>query len=220
MFYTIAGFTLLALSALILILAIRLLLNPHWFWGWMKGMIGLALLFGAAVLGLIAWEFKHYKAWQLDKPLATVSFEEIQPQTFVSTLAVSDVGVAQEYLIKGDQWQMDARILRWKGFWANFGGAPGYRLERVSGRYLSIDDEQHRERTLYSLLDRRYQPFDFWTWLFPYKDLLPVIEMTYGSATFVPMADGALFEVSLTRTGLAAKPLNDAALEAVNQWIK
>jgi hypothetical protein len=48
--------------------------------------------------------------------------------------------------------------------------------------------------------------------------LAPGIDAYYGSATYVPMADGARFEVSLSRDALIARPGNDKAVEAVGKW--
>ena len=52
-----------------------------------------------------------------------------------------------------------------------------------------------------------------------YKQVqLPVLDALYGSATFVPMSDGALFEVSLANSGLIARPLNERAQSAIERW--
>jgi hypothetical protein len=40
----------------------------------------------------------------------------------------------------------------------------------------------------------------------------------YGSATYLPMADGADYEVTVSQSGLVARPLNDAARLAVGAW--
>ena len=40
----------------------------------------------------------------------------------------------------------------------------------------------------------------------------------YGSATFLPMADGALFTIQLTNNGLIARPENDRAIIAIKEW--
>ncbi|MDT4868742.1 hypothetical protein D3C76_1441580 [compost metagenome] len=36
--------------------------------------------------------------------------------------------------------------------------------------------------------------------------------------TYLPMADGAVFSVGLSPTGLLAEPLNQAAKEALTDW--
>ena len=48
--------------------------------------------------------------------------------------------------------------------------------------------------------------------------LAPGIDAHYGTATFVPMADGARFDVSLSRDALIARPVNDSARAAVGAW--
>ena len=40
---------------------------------------------------------------------------------------------------------------------------------------------------------------------------LPFVDAVYGSATYMPMADGARYQVSITQSGLIARPLNPAA---------
>ena len=47
---------------------------------------------------------------------------------------------------------------------------------------------------------------------------MPGVDAYYGTATYVPMADGARFEVSLTRDALIARPVNNAARDAVGDW--
>jgi hypothetical protein len=48
--------------------------------------------------------------------------------------------------------------------------------------------------------------------------LMPGVDAYYGTATYLPMADGARFEVTLSRTALLARPVNDAARQAVGDW--
>jgi len=47
---------------------------------------------------------------------------------------------------------------------------------------------------------------------------MPGVDAHYGTATYLPMAHGAIFEVTMTRTGLIARPVNEAAREAVGDW--
>ena len=47
---------------------------------------------------------------------------------------------------------------------------------------------------------------------------MPGVDAYYGTATYVPMADGARFEVNLSRDALIARPINDAARKAVGEW--
>ena len=44
------------------------------------------------------------------------------------------------------------------------------------------------------------------------------VEEAKTSAAFLPMADEALYEVTLSNTGLLARPLNDGAKKALEHW--
>ena len=47
---------------------------------------------------------------------------------------------------------------------------------------------------------------------------LPGVDALYGSAVYVPMADGAAFAVMVTQSGLIVRPLGSAAQHAVGGW--
>jgi hypothetical protein len=51
-----------------------------------------------------------------------------------------------------------------------------------------------------------------------YKQWVPWLDALYGSAAYVPMADGAAYEVKVSQSGLTARPLNQAARSAVGGW--
>ena len=112
-------------------------------------------------------------------------------------------------MLAGDEWQLDARVLKWKG-WANLLGLDAqYRLERVSGRYRQIEQERKDERTVYALSEN--PGIDLWTMSIDHRRWLPFVDAVYGSAVYLPMADGARYEVSITQSGLVARPVNDVA---------
>jgi hypothetical protein len=47
---------------------------------------------------------------------------------------------------------------------------------------------------------------------------MPGVDAHFGTATYLPMANGAMFEVKMTRTGLIARPVNEEAKIAVGEW--
>ena len=60
---------------------------------------------------------------------------------------------------------------------------------------------------------------DTWQLARDHKEwVMPWIDAVYGSATYLPMADGAVYEVRVSPTGLLARPLNDVARKAVAGW--
>ena len=47
---------------------------------------------------------------------------------------------------------------------------------------------------------------------------LPFVDAVYGNAAYMPMSDGARYEISITQTGLIARPVNAAAQQAAGSW--
>ena len=106
--------------------------------------------------------------------------------------------------------------MSWKPPATLLGLDPIYQLDRLSGRYSDIADEMSRNRTVHALSDELR--FDVWRVARKFPVLMPGVDAYYGTATYLPMADGARFEVTLSRTALIARPVNDAAREAVGDW--
>ena len=118
--------------------------------------------------------------------------------------------------LRGDEWQLDARIVTWKPPATILGLDPVYQLERLSGRYSSVDRERNEARTVHSLAEER--PLDLWSTVRRFPRLTPGVDAYYGTATYLPMADGARFRITMSRDALIARPINDIARDAVGDW--
>lgn len=203
-----------AICLLFVLAGAFILVRQQWFMQWLKGTAGLLLIGVAIYFSMFALNLFSYQSLTREKPVATVSFREVAPQTFSATVTQPNGQVGQ-YELSGDLWQLDARIIKWKGLFSWFGFSPGYQLDRISGRYLSLEDELSRERTVYAVqtpsvgLDIWQSARDGWGM---------IIDARYGSATYLPMANGAIFEVTLSNTGLVGRPLNGSAQAASEQW--
>ncbi|HEX7012971.1 MAG TPA: hypothetical protein VF161_09495 [Steroidobacteraceae bacterium] len=180
------------------------------------GVTGTLLIAGAALLFVVSLNLHTYERLSHEEPVAEIVFESRGPQRYRATLSREPVGEIQVFTLAGDEWQLDARVLKWKG-WANLLGLDAqYRLERISGRYRSIEQERTAERTVYGLSDN--PGIDLWALSVAHPRLLPFVDAMYGSATYLPMADGARYEVSITQSGLIARPVNAAARAATGSW--
>ena len=122
----------------------------------------------------------------------------------------------QVFLLYGDEWQLDAKLITWKPPATILGLDPIYRLDRLSGRYADVDRERSEPRTVHSLSSQDF--LDVWNVAQRVPWLLPGIDAHYGAATYVPMTDGALFEVSLSRDALIARPGNEIAQDSLHKW--
>jgi hypothetical protein len=76
--------------------------------------------------------------------------------------------------------------------------------------------EKTAPRTVHALVAP--DTVDVWSLARRNREYVPWIDALYGSATYVPMADGAVFQVTVSPTGLVARPLNKAARDAVGGW--
>lgn len=177
------------------------------------GTVSLLALVAVVGLGVaVALNLRTYARLTHEEPVAELAFESRGPQRWHATLTtVSDLS-KRSFELAGDEWQLDARVLKWRG-WANVLGLDArYRLERVSGRYRDIAQERSAPRSVYALGEE--PAFDLWSLASEYPDWLPFVDAVYGSATYLPMAEGATYEVSLTQSGLIARPQNAAARAA------
>lgn len=204
-------------ALMLLYMGLRFLGNKSWIMGWVRGSVGLVFFAGSLVLILAALDLLSYKQLTAEKTIITLMMEELGEQHYKVNLTHVLEGQEESFELRGDQWQIDARILKFKGLFGRIGAKPSYRLDRISGRYFSLEDERRSERTIYALSESEYG-LDTWAWLNENAGIIPGVDTTYGSATYLPMADGALFEVSLSYNGLVAKPLNKLAEQAIQRW--
>ncbi len=215
MLYSIVSSILVLMALLIGLGAVWTIIRRSWFMAWIKASLALIVVAVAILLVLIAVDLIQFKSFQTDVPVAKIKLKRLGEQQFRMVMEIPEEG-EQEFVLSGDLWQLDARLITWYGPLAAIGMRPGYRFERVSGRYYSLEQEQHAERTVFAV-DHLDPGIDFWQWLLD-KDSFPWIKARYGSATFLPMKDGAEFSIAIGVDGLVAKPLNTPAVEALQDW--
>ena len=196
-------------GGLLLILACQRLLRARFFAAGGTAVAGFLLLACAGLFFIVSLNLHTYARLTYERPVAELVFEAQGPQSYRATLTQMPSGEMQVFMLAGDEWQLDARVLKWKG-WANLLGLDAqYRLERVGGRYRDIEQERHATRTVYALSEN--PGVDLWQMSMDHPGRLPFVDAVYGSATYMPMADGARYQVSMTQSGLIARPLNPAA---------
>jgi len=193
-------------------LAIKTLLVRGWFVKWLRGTSGFAALVVTVFGGVIALDLLTYYKSQEGEVLATLKFNQLAEQQFDVEL-VGAQGRPKSYQLWGDQWQLDVRLIRLQGLFTN--DLPSYKLDRLSGRYLSLEQEKNSQRSVFGFIDDAL--VDTWPWMLQQK-WLSIIQAKNGSAAFMPMADGAIYEVRLYKRGLLATPVNEQAKLAVEAW--
>ena len=150
-----------------------------------------------------------------EQTVAMIEFQENAPGEYTARLMI-DGQRDQLFSLSGDEWQLDARVVTWEPPATILGLEPIYQLERLSGRYADVEREVSEPRTVHALAEDK--PLDVWNLARRYPILLPGVDAYYGTATYVPMANGARFEVNLSRDALIARPMNENARNAVGDW--
>ena len=183
--------------------------------GLLNGATALVLILLSVCAALIAANLRTYQRLTYEQPAGELQLNRTGERQFNAVLTYTD-GERTNFALRGDEWQIDARVLKWHAFANLVGFDTAYRLERISGRYARIEDERDQPRTVYSV--NPPQRIDPWDLVHRYHSWIPWLDALYGSATFLPMADGALYEIKMSQSGLIARPLNQAARDAVGSW--
>lgn len=204
------------LALIVLLVALRMLLGGNWLLGWLRGTCGFLLLALASVVGSVAFEVSGYQPVPSDKPLATVSFQGQGNQRY--EVAIKQGRHQRSVVLEGDLWQLDVHVLHWNGLAALIGLESGYRLERISGRYLSVEQQEQARHLQASLAENKSLPVDLGHWLRVAEHDIPFFESQAQRVSFMPIADGAVYEIELSPTGLLAKPVNAEASRALKDW--
>ncbi len=210
----ILSLSLVLLAVPLAFISIRLLLNIPVLKHFLIGSFAMICALLALTALLSAWDLYSYRALLNESPIAAVQFRQQGPQHYEATVFVGEE--SHQYQLFGDQWQLDARTIKWGSSMARLGFAPIYRLERISGRYQSLDDERKKPRSVHAI--QTSDVFDVWEWLKRSESVLKFADTEYGSATYLPMANGARYQVTISSFGLLARPENSEARKAVDNW--
>ena len=205
-----------SLGLIALAVGLRRLLRARFFAASRSAFLGLLLVAGAAFLFAFSATLHSYARLTYEEPIAQLAFVALGPQLYTATLVRAPAGDVETFALSGDEWQLDARVLKWRGVANLLGLDARYRLERLGGRYLEIEQEREAQRTVYAL--GAAPALDLWLLARAYPRWLPFVDAVYGSATYLPMADGARYQVTISQTGLVARPTNEAAEMAVRGW--
>jgi hypothetical protein len=175
------------------------------------------LVFG--IVALLAAGFgvalRGYRLMTAETPVATINSRQVAPQQFAVRVDFPD-GTHSNSVLQGDEWQLDARVLKWSPQAVSLGAKPLYRLDRLSGRYRNVDQARAALPTLVALGNDSV--VDLWTVKKEFPQWLPWIDADYGSAAYLPLLDDARYSASLSPLGgLVARPADAATAEKLKQ---
>jgi len=170
------------------------------------GLLVIAVIVNIASYGRLTYE----------QPVAELTFTELAPQKYQASVTFLQDQRQQEFLLDGDEWQLDAKVLKWQGYANLIGFNAHYKLHRLAGRYTTIEQSNNQPATNYDL--NADPGLDIWQLIRQHPNLLPLVDAYYGSAVFLPMADQAHYKVFMTQSGLIARPINPYSQQQLRSW--
>jgi hypothetical protein len=159
--------------------------------------------------------------------IAQVYCERTGPRAYRVTLTRLPGGRMQVFEMAGEEWRLDARTLTWKGRAAQVGLRPGYRLDRLSARYLKSEPEDGAGAGVapppagFRLSDADEPGEDIWAQARTATRWSHSIDARHAYGPWRRLADGARYDVWMTRDRrngeitVDAVPGNEAAAQAM-----
>ena len=195
------AFGVLGIVALVAGLAALVRLRPMRFM--LRTVFGL-LLVGIGTLALaVAFGSQGYRALTQEQLAGRIAVHPTGPQRFEARFVFPD-GRTETYAIAGDELYVDAHIIKWKPIANLIGLSTAYELDRIGGRYRSIDQERGAARTVHPLTPSRL--VDLFELRRRYAFLAPLFDAEYGSASFVPVESDTELQLLVSPTGLLIRP--------------
>ncbi len=172
-----------------------------------RKLVGLLVFsFATASMSFLLIGIQGYQALTYEQAIASVSIIPKSGQHFVAVVKFKD-NPQQSFHLAGDEVMFEANVLKWKP-WSNILGLKtAYRLDRIRGRYVLIDDEKNKPMTLFSLTES--QSSDIAEWREQYQPLSFLLDVEHGSASFASADRKRDFDLMMTTNGLLLRPVGE-----------
>lgn len=173
--------------------------------GWLnRHLFALLLITIGALLVVMGISVIGYKSLTKEQLAARIHIDKKANQDYIISLDTGE-GAIEKYEIFGDQFYVDAKIIKWHYISNLLGFETIYELDRIGGRYIAIEQEKTARRSLYKLEEP--MSFDLFKLQERYPILEKLIDANYGSASFVEAKDGANYQLLVSTTGLLIREL-------------
>ncbi|MBU6199342.1 MAG: hypothetical protein KGP08_06780 [Xanthomonadaceae bacterium] len=173
---------------------------------WLLVFLLLTVLFAG-----LGFALRGYGLLTTEAPVADIHARQLSSQWFALRVDFPD-GTHRSANLHGDEWQLDARVIKWAPRAVALGAQPLFRVDRLSGRYR---DAAQARATLPSVVALDGDSVvDLWQLSQRFPRWLPWIDADYGSAAFLPLVDGGNYAVTISPLGgLVARPSDAATAE-------
>ena len=181
---------------------------------------GLAAVAAAFIAALVALNMQSYSRLTWEKPVAEVRVTRTnaaQKLYDVTVVRQDGSNLETRCLLQGDEWILGGRVQKWKPWASTLGMNATYELDQLANKYLDAREANGRpitacdvSRPLNPVLAKA--PPGFRAWL---TSVSQAEDRRFGSANYMPLADGAVYRVVITQSGFNAEAVNAQARAAV-----
>src|SRR5437867_9444038 len=192
------------LGVVLLVAALVTLRKQRWLGTGMSLMLAIFFLALAALAATLGIAMQGYRALTREVVAATVVTRPTGPERFLATFTFPD-GRREQYEITGNALYVDAHIVKWHPRANILGLHTAYQLDRVTGRYDRLEDEQTRPRRMFAL--SRPTPVDMFQLARSLAFLGRLVDTEYGSATFIAARGPTQLELRVSTSGLLFRPV-------------
>lgn len=172
--------------------------------------LGIATLFSALGINLYT-----YDRLTRQESIADIHIIQESPHEFEVNLHLKD-GRKLKYKMIGDGWRLDSKVIVWKPQASLFGLDPVYKLDGIQNQFQNRETKTVKHITSYRLSEE--MGMDAVTFFKKYQKWMPWLDSAFGSSVYMPLADRAHYQVSITLSGLKANAINKEAEAAVKNW--
>ncbi len=147
--------------------------------------------------------FYIYDRFNQESPVARLSFVKTADFNYMAQLQQGDFCTSKQYIVLGDQFQLDAGFVKWKGLGVLLGFEPRYRLDRLSGRFSDLNAQNSLVTISHNLAPDVL--FDFFDESTPQGKQGWLIDTRYGSSVYLSIDPLLQYIVFATEDGLIAR---------------
>lgn len=209
--FGVVSIILIVLAAVFVLAASKLLFKRHWFLAFLRGFVGFSLLGLALLSVMLSLNIATYKPLSEGQVLAHISFSETAPQRYQALIMETGKGQETSYELRGDMWQIGAHSLKIAML-----SKPYYQLNSLQARYYALEQETNLGEKPFALQNST-AGLDIWR-IFAGKKAA-IVNASKQTTSFLPIADGAVYTVTVAKKGLLIKPSNDAAKSVMDEWL-
>jgi len=175
----------------------------------------LLMLFSSVAVvmaGMLLRSYKNFTARELAARIHCQPISTTPPRMQLTVLGdLASTFETNQFELDGDQWAIEGNVLKWSDWLGLFGLRAHYKLTRVRGRFLDVEQERQNSISAFALSDETGDKL--WRWLFRSGDAMPLVQAVYGNSVYAFPDTSKIYNLYVTTSGfmLEAEPSADVS---------